>query len=98
MNSSLPEIHLSRIGCWGRYVWFRSSVQKPSEEELAGWIARYREDALTHDPGERLIVDVERDGLRRVLCLHQSVTPNPEIREVGLTVPHLSFAPAATER
>jgi hypothetical protein len=65
MNSSLPEFHVSRIGCWGRYVWFRSSVQKPSEAELAGWIARYRKAALAHDPGERLVVDVERDGLRR---------------------------------
>ena len=72
MNSSPPEIQVSRIGCWGRYVWFRSSVQKPSEEELAGWIARYREEALTHDPGEPLVVDVERAGLRPALYFHQS--------------------------
>ncbi len=67
MNSSPPDIHVSRIGCGGRYVWFRSRVQKPSEEELAGWIRRYREEALTRGPRERLVVDVERDGLRQPL-------------------------------
>ena len=65
MNPAQAQIHVSKIECEGRVVWFTSRVQMPSEEEMAEWIPRYREEALSRGPREQLVVDAEHDALRQ---------------------------------
>jgi hypothetical protein len=64
INPAQTQIHVSKIECEGRVVWFTSRMRMPSEEEMAEWIPRYREEALSRGPREPLVIDVEREGLR----------------------------------
>ena len=66
MSEDSKLIHVSRITFEGNSVWFRSSLQKPTEKEMNAWVPRYVEEARERGPRDPLSIDVELHKLRSV--------------------------------
>jgi hypothetical protein len=64
MSQDPNLIHVSRIAFEGNNVWFRSHLQKPTEEEMNAWVPRYAEEVRQRGPRNPLVIDVDGDKLR----------------------------------
>lgn len=65
MSFSPPQIHVSKIRLQGSTVWFKSRISLPTNIEMDKWITRYWKEAKERGPRAPLVVDVERDKLRK---------------------------------
>ena len=81
MSEDPKLIHASRIAFEGNSVWFRPSLQKPTEKEMNAWIPRNAEEASERGPRNRLLL-MWSETSSGVFDLSQ-VKPKPALVRLG---------------